>query len=134
MKIHNFLHRLFTAKLSIAILIVCVIATCKVMGQFSSSRQLLILKNEANQHLAERQLDLLEKAGRGVKERDIKITVADREDALYKKYITDTSGFTVLLIGKDGSEKHRTNKLLTVDELFGIIDAMPMRKSEMKKN
>ena len=104
------------------------------MGQFFPSRQLLILKNEANQHLAERQLDLLQKAEPGVKERDIKITVADREDALYKKYIADTSGFTVLLIGKDGSEKHRTNKLLTVDELFAIIDAMPMRKREMKKN
>lgn len=122
------------AKVSIVILIVCVITTGKAIGQFSSSRQLLILKNEANQHLAERQLDLLEKAGPGVKERDIKITVADREDALYKQYIADTSGFTVLLIGKDGTEKHRTNKLLAVDELFAIIDAMPMRKGEMKKD
>lgn len=104
------------------------------MGQFSSSRQLLILKNGANQHLAERQLNLLEKARPGVKERNIKITVADREDALYKRYVADTSGFTVLLIGKDGSEKHRTNQLLTANELFAIIDAMPMRRGEMKNN
>jgi hypothetical protein len=134
LKLNNSLHRRFTAKVSIVILIVCVITTVKAMGQFFPSRQLLILKNEANQHLAKQQLDLLQKAEPGVKERDIKITVADREDALYKKYIADTSGFTVLLIGKDGSEKHRTNKLLTVDELFAIIDAMPMRKREMKKN
>ena len=134
MKFNDSLDRRFRAKVSIVILIVCVITTVKAMGQFSPSRQLLILKNEANQHLAERQLDLLQKAEPGVKERDIKITVADREDALYKKYIADTSGFTVLLIGKDGSEKHRTNKLLTVDELFAIIDAMPMRKREMKKD
>src|SRR3954468_1572438 len=120
-------------RVSIAILIMSVIIIGKAMGQFSSHRELLVLKNEANQHLAERQLNLLGKDGRGVEERDIKITVADREDALYKRFISDTSGFTVLLIGKDGTEKYRTNKLLTVDELFAIIDAMPMLKREMKK-
>jgi hypothetical protein len=43
--------------------------------------------------------------------------------------------FTVILIGKDGTEKHRTNTLLQMQELFTIIDAMPMRRAEMgKKN
>jgi hypothetical protein len=111
-----------------------VIITGKAMEQFMAYRQLLILKNEANQYLAEQQLHLLEKARAGVKERDIKVTVADRKDPLYKKYIADTSGFIVLLIGKDGSVKHRTNKLLPVDELFAIIDVMPMRKREMMKD
>jgi hypothetical protein len=120
-------------RVSIAILIMSVIIIGKAMGQFSSHRQLLILKNEANQHLAERQLNLLREAEAGVRERDIKISVGGREDALYNSFVSDTSGFTVLLIGKDGSEKYRTNKLLMVDELFAIIDAMPMRKREIKK-
>jgi hypothetical protein len=60
--------------------------------------------------------------------------LSDNSDPLYKKYIADTSGFIVLLIGKDGSVKHRTNKLLPVDELFAIIDVMPMRKREMMKD
>ncbi len=134
MKLNNSSNRRLTAKVSIVILIMSVLTTGKAMGQFSQYRHLLILKNEANQHLAERQMNLLEKAVQGIKERDIKITVADRQDRLYKKYIADTSGFTVLLIGKDGFEKYRTNKLLTVNELFAIIDAMPMRKREMKKD
>jgi hypothetical protein len=133
LKLKNSLDRRFSVRASIGILI-SVITTGIAMGQFSPYRQLLILKNETNQHLAEWQLDLLKKAEAGVKERDIKITVADREDSLYKKYIADTSGFIVLLIGKDGSEKHWTNKLLTPEQLFAIIDAMPMRIREMKKD
>ena len=41
------------------------------------------------------------------------------------------SDFTVILIGKDGGEKLRSPKPLTLDKLFDIIDAMPMRQQEM---
>lgn len=42
--------------------------------------------------------------------------------------------FCAILIGKDGGEKLRSAKPLPVDNLFETIDAMPMRKQEMKKN
>ncbi len=84
--------------------------------------------------LAEQQLSSLEKAAGGVNERDIKITIVEKESPLFKKHSVDTARFTVILIGKDGLEKYRTNKLLDTEQLFSIIDAMPMRQREMNKN
>jgi len=37
------------------------------------------------------------------------------------------------LIGKDGGIKHTFKKPIDPKELFGLIDSMPMRKTEMKK-
>jgi hypothetical protein len=51
---------------------------------------------------------------------------------LYDKFKISKDDFAVVLIGKDGGEKYRKNAILTNEELFAIIDAMPMRKTEMK--
>ncbi|MEJ7738003.1 MAG: DUF4174 domain-containing protein [Chitinophagaceae bacterium] len=108
--------------------------TANVMGQFSSFRQLLIFGSEENMMLGEQQLNLLNKSSVGVKERSLKITVVEKKSRLYQKNKVDPNQFTVILKGKDGYEKYRTNKVLEIDQLFSIIDAMPMRKNEMKKN
>lgn len=42
--------------------------------------------------------------------------------------------FTAILIGKDGSEKFRSSKPVTVEQLDRIIDAMPMRQDEMRRS
>lgn len=42
--------------------------------------------------------------------------------------------FTVLLIGLDGGIKVRQSKPLLMKELFGIIDAMPMRARELRND
>ncbi|MEM1328774.1 MAG: DUF4174 domain-containing protein [Bacteroidota bacterium] len=40
----------------------------------------------------------------------------------------------VVLIGKDGGEKlRRTNEILTREVLYNTIDAMPMRRNEMRR-
>ena len=41
-----------------------------------------------------------------------------------------TSGLTVILVGKDGSEKARFRGIVDPETLFEIIDAMPMRQRE----
>jgi hypothetical protein len=115
-------------------MIIGLLLAISTMGQFSSHRQLLIFKSLGDVQLAEQQLSSLEKAAGGVNERDIKITIVEKESPLFKKYSVDTARFTVILIGKDGFEKYRTNKLLDADQLFSIIDAMPMRQREMNKN
>jgi hypothetical protein len=105
------------------------------MSQSSSNRHLLIFGNEENRALVQQQLHLLDTSPNDVNERKLKITVVEKENSLYKKYNVKTAQFTVILIGKDGTEKHRTNTLLQMQELFTIIDAMPMRRAEMgKKN
>lgn len=40
--------------------------------------------------------------------------------------------FEVILIGLDGSIKLRQMEVLSKEDLIAIIDAMPMRKSEIK--
>lgn len=115
------------------ILIAGFLVTGNKMEQFSSYRQLLIFGDERNQHLINQQLILLKQYSKGVKERAIKVTVLERENSLFVKYDLSKTKFTVLLIGKDGTEKYRTNSILQMNNLFSIIDAMPMRKAEMRK-
>jgi len=52
-----------------------------------------------------------------------------------KQRLSVPSGrFTIILIGKDGGEKIRQESPVDLREIFAIIDAMPMRQLEMKKN
>ena len=48
--------------------------------------------------------------------------------------ISEKDTFNVSLIGKDGGIKLQQNTLLTNKKLFATIDAMPMRKREMRKD
>jgi len=41
--------------------------------------------------------------------------------------------FAVILIGKDGGEKLRQYRPIPIDALFGVIDRMPMRRSEAQR-
>jgi len=41
--------------------------------------------------------------------------------------------FQVILVGKDGTVKLRSDKPVNAPELFGLIDAMPMRQDEMRR-
>jgi hypothetical protein len=40
--------------------------------------------------------------------------------------------FQVLLIGKDGGVKLRSSEPVSVKDIFGLIDSMPMRQQEME--
>jgi len=40
--------------------------------------------------------------------------------------------FAVILIGRDGSEKARWTEPVSAQEIFGKVDAMPMRQDEVK--
>lgn len=51
----------------------------------------------------------------------------------YKAYDAPSDAFTVILIGQDGDEKWRQAEPVTVNDLYGIIDAMPMRQREINK-
>jgi hypothetical protein len=42
--------------------------------------------------------------------------------------------FTVILVGKDTTEKLRQSEVLTAESLFKTIDAMPMRQREMSNS
>ena len=42
--------------------------------------------------------------------------------------------FQAVLVGKDGGVKHRWSAIVEPAEIFGLIDAMPMRIREMQEN
>jgi hypothetical protein len=42
--------------------------------------------------------------------------------------------FKLILIGKDGTAKFSSEEQVTPEKIYEIIDAMPMRKREMKKS
>ena len=97
-------------------------------------RKLLIFSSDAQEQLVQQQLSILNKETIGLQDRAIKIIVVKKDDLLHKKYAVKEGIFMVLLIGKDGTEKFRTVELLLPQKLFAIIDAMPMRQTEMKNN
>lgn len=60
-------------------------------------------------------------------------TLTPEDEADARKRFHRHSGFQVVLIGKDGGEKMRSSQPITSEKLYGAIDAMPMRKDEMKR-
>jgi succinate dehydrogenase flavin-adding protein (antitoxin of CptAB toxin-antitoxin module) len=81
------------------------------------------------------QVDLLQKNKRGVLERDITIDtyhISEVKEEVTKWNVSSSSAFTFILVGKDGNEKMRADTVVSTYKLFAKIDAMPMRKREMK--
>ena len=104
--------------------------------QFRNYREILIFSPAKDNILLEKQLQIFEKDPDGLKERDLKISVnvwTAKQDAMHRKWKIDQKKFVFILIGKDGQEKFRSEKPTTLKQLYSIIDVMPMRRSEMKK-
>jgi hypothetical protein len=53
-------------------------------------------------------------------------------DYLRESFAIRPGTFTVLLIGKDGGVKLRREGGVELDEIFSLIDTMPMRQREMR--
>jgi hypothetical protein len=51
---------------------------------------------------------------------------------LRRQFQVDDRRFTVVLLGKDGGEKFRSSKPVTIEKLDALIDAMPMRQQEVR--
>ena len=68
----------------------------------------------------------------GVAPTPITLTSADAQSAR-QRFGVEPGDFLVILLGKDGGEKIRSNKPVTLEMLTEIIDAMPMRQDEMKR-
>lgn len=54
-------------------------------------------------------------------------------DALHKRFGVSPESFAVLLVGKDGTEKHRWDAPAPMDEMFALIDRTPMRRGETRR-
>ncbi|MGD1842832.1 MAG: DUF4174 domain-containing protein [Thermonemataceae bacterium] len=92
---------------------------------------------KATEGLSERKLVLYQVVGNSYQLTDYQNPQANTSgkvsQALNQKFLKEKELFEVILIGLDGGVKRQKTTLLTQEELFGLIDAMPMRKAEMKK-
>ncbi|MCC5927734.1 MAG: DUF4174 domain-containing protein [Cyclobacteriaceae bacterium] len=111
------------------------------------NRVLLIFSESPEDQNYKQQIRLLNENADGLTERDLTVLsvfpdrveknnarqTSDFSALSLRQYYKISTSFTIVLIGKDGGEKRRTQTILKPEELFGIIDAMPMRRAEMEK-
>ncbi len=109
-------------------------------------RVLLVFTPDRGHAAFERQLALLDAVGDGLRERDmslIRVFADGRVDydgsvhaaaapGFFRRFAVAPGGFRVVLVGKDGGVKLDRDRVVTSDELFALIDAMPMRRYEMQ--
>lgn len=67
----------------------------------------------------------------GVRERQIVVMSGTPEIA--RRLGVKPKGFLFVLVGKDGGVKLQSSRIVERKRLFAIIDAMPMRRSEMRE-
>ncbi|MCJ2083228.1 DUF4174 domain-containing protein [Methylobacterium sp. J-090] len=87
--------------------------------------------------LLARQRALLAAVPEGVRERDLVVLEAVGASAgarsLRARLGLPDGAFRVVLIGKDGGAKRNAATPLPAETLFATIDAMPMRRDEMRR-
>jgi hypothetical protein len=98
-------------------------------------RVLVIYAPAGSEQKLARQLDLLRPREPDLRERDLKEIIlrdnADRPEIIHRFRLRK---FTVLLLGKDGGEKLRSDGVVEPDRIFRLIDSMPMRRDEMRRD
>ena len=108
---------------------------------FAKSRSFAPLDQQVDQlrsyrpDLEERDMVVLSTTGRQETSAAIGYVSINRGTArqLKRRFEPANKGLTVILVGKDGAEKARWQQVVDPQEIFDIIDAMPMRQDEMRQ-
>lgn len=104
-------------------------------GSFSPDtlHRRVLLFGTAASPLVKDQWQLLQNDSSGLEQRDLEIEIVPPGSLLYKTFaVSPVDHFTIILVGKDGGEKYRSTELTSTTQLFALIDAMPMRKAEIR--
>jgi len=116
---------------------------------FQWKNRLILLFAEAEDAEAyERQIQYLNTQQAGLEDRDLLVfsffedNTGVFQDApilqqdvqrIRKRYQVEDGESLLILIGKDGGEKMRETLPVQLQEVFGLIDQMPMRRREMRE-
>lgn len=103
------------------------------------NRVIIVMTSSSNSTDFKEQLDILSTVRKELEERDlVLVTVPDGEsfrgvksDEFQRVYNPDKETFRFILLGKDGGVKLTANKTVGTQEIFALIDSMPMRRMEM---
>ncbi|MEM9441644.1 MAG: DUF4174 domain-containing protein [Pseudomonadota bacterium] len=111
------------------------------------NRLIVVFADQDSKKEMEQQHHMLLTSRRGLLDRHLVIVEVDQGLVTFDGLISQSvggnelrdvlnvsrSGFSVVLIGKDGGVKMRSTEPTTSASLFALIDAMPMRQREMKE-
>lgn len=96
------------------------------------ARPLVVLSDSRDDPRVVRQIQALDGSKSQLADRDIRILrESDVHGPLHRKLGVEDIGFSVVLVGKDGSAKKVWHHTVDPRTVFIVIDAMPMRKQEM---
>ncbi|HIB46830.1 MAG TPA: DUF4174 domain-containing protein [Flavobacteriaceae bacterium] len=102
-----------------------IVVSSPAFGNTQARQQLEVLQNELAA-LKDRKLIVYHVTNSGYTvdfDEDIKISA---------NKVSTISNFQVVLIGLDGGEKFRATDIQKAEKFFDLIDAMPMRRAEIK--
>ncbi len=112
------------------------------------NRVLILFADQENHNILNQQLDFFNQNQEGMQDRDLLVyqvfsNAGKRPDGeemptqqvkdWRKQWKIDATDFVLILIGKDGGTKLKKEKLTPIDQIFDLIDSMPMRQAEMRR-
>jgi hypothetical protein len=125
---------LFTAALFATVVVT---QTPDLDGLRWNSRVILLFALDTNNSQLAQQKEMLDRQAAGIKDRDLKVfEITGRSpsgEQLRDRFHVKADSFAVVLIGKDGSTKLKHSEPTDPNEIFKLIDSMPMRKDEMRQ-
>jgi hypothetical protein len=106
------------------------------LDEFHWKSRVLVISAPAGDADAEKQRQIYRSAADGMSERDIVLVEAtddsERSRQIRGHLSAEGRRFQVFLLGKDGHTALSSDKPLSAGYLFGQVDAMPMRRDEMR--
>lgn len=106
------------------------------------NRVLIVFTDDLQNDVYNNQLLILEEHPKELLERKLVVYCFTKSKYSYNfrgdwksstKFKNEKADFKILLIGLDGGVKLEQTQYLSTEKLFTIIDGMPMRKRELKK-
>jgi hypothetical protein len=107
-----------------------------VFAPHSRHPSLIDLRNEIplqKEEILDRDLIVFQIYETGSSFKDMNEIDHETADKLRREFKVSPGHLTVILVGKDGGVKLRQNEQLNLEQIFLLIDAMPMRRQEMRR-
>lgn len=110
------------------------------------NRVLLVMSEDPYDPMVKQQISLFTEDDEEMKERKLVLlqvfpefylmggpsAIRRTSEEVYFDYKSSKKSFEMILVGLDGDEKMRWTKLMRPDDVYAIIDSMPMRRYEIK--
>ena len=92
----------------------------------------MIIWNRNIPELDARDIVLIQVFEEGISRAEGREIPQDSANHLRERFQVDDGDMTIVLVGKDGTEKARWDRLPPLQRIYDLIDAMPMRQREIR--